>query len=125
MEDRSCKTPRWRQLKALLNNLNPDQFKAAIEQTKNAVLIDVRTAPEFQEIHIENAINIDFLAEDLWEQIESFDPQQSFFIYCRSGRRSIRVCTLMRNGGFDNRRVFNLDGGLVAWQEQIGKALLT
>ena len=88
---------------------------------KNPVIIDVRTANEFQQGHIANAINIDFLAEDLWEKIETYDPKQTFFVYCRSGRRSIRVCTLMRNGGFDNNRVFNLDGGLVAWREQIGE----
>jgi rhodanese-related sulfurtransferase len=26
----------------------------------------------------------------------------------------------MRNGGFDNTKVFNLDGGLVAWEEEMG-----
>jgi rhodanese-related sulfurtransferase len=120
MEDKSCKTPRWRQLKALLNNLPPIQFRAAIEHTSNAVIIDVRTHQEFLQGHICNAINVDFLSENLWEEIEQMDKNQTFFIYCRSGRRSIRVCTLMRNGGFDNTKVFNLDGGLVAWEEEMG-----
>ena len=120
MEDKSCKTPRWRQLKALLNNLPPTQFREAIEHTSNAVIIDVRTHQEFLQGHICDAINVDFLSENLWEEIEQMDKKQTFFIYCRSGRRSIRVCTLMRNGGFDNSKVFNLDGGLVAWEEEMG-----
>lgn len=120
MEDKSCKTPRWRQLKALLNNLPPIQFRKAIGDTSNAVVIDVRTRQEFMQGHICNALNIDFLSENLWEEIEQMDKEKTYFIYCRSGRRSIRVCTLMRNGGFDNAKVFNLDGGLVAWEEQMG-----
>ena len=39
-------------------------------------------------------------------------------VCCRSGRRSIRVCTWIRNGGFDNDKVFNLDKGFRDWMEQ-------
>ena len=41
MEDSSCKTPRWRQLKSLLNNLGPKQFVEAVNTVKNPVIIDV------------------------------------------------------------------------------------
>ena len=120
MEDQSCKTPRWFHLKSLLNNIGPTSFKEKILQAVKPVIIDVRTAQEFRQGHIKGAINIDFLAEDLWERIEQYDPSHTFLIYCRSGRRSIRVCTLMRNGGFSNNRIFNLDGGIIAWQERFG-----
>lgn len=119
-EDKSCKTPRWRMLKAQLNNLAPKLFKAKIEASSNAVLVDVRTASEYQQAHLPNAIHINYFAEDFWDQVEQLDANKSYFIYCRSGRRSIRVCTLMRNGGFDNMRIFNLDGGILAWQEEFG-----
>lgn len=118
MEDRSCKTPRWRQLKAQLNNIGPEEFKLKMQQADRPVVIDVRTEAEFQVGHIQKAVNINFLAEDMWERIEALDPSQTFLIYCRSGRRSIRVCTLMRNGGFDNQKIFNLDGGFISWSEQ-------
>ena len=118
MEDRSCKTPRWRQLKAQLNNIGPEEFKRMMQKADRPIIIDVRTEAEFQLAHIQEAVNIDFLAEDMWERIEALDPSCTFLVYCRSGRRSIRVCTLMRNGGFDNQKIFNLDGGFISWSEQ-------
>ncbi|NJL76860.1 MAG: rhodanese-like domain-containing protein [Saprospiraceae bacterium] len=119
-QDASCKTPRWLTLKNFLNNLKPKDFKESLQQAIQPILIDVRTAKEFEEYHFEDAINISYFAEDLWDQLNAFPKDSTFFVYCRTGRRSIRVCTLMRNGGFDNHRVYNLDGGVVAWKEVFG-----
>ena len=44
------------------------------------------------------------------------DTTAPYFIYCRSSRRSVRACTLMRNGGF--QELYNMDGGLAAWTEK-------
>ncbi len=120
--DNSCKTPRWRLLKAQLNNLSPKDFAAQIKATAQAVIIDVRTEQEYAVGHITNAINIDYLDEAFWDKIEALTSTDTstFFVYCRSGRRSIRACTLMRNGGFDNARIFNLDGGYSLWVEYFG-----
>lgn len=109
--NKSCKTPRWQLLKAQLNNLSPTLFISKLSATEEAVVIDVRTAEEFQTGHIQNAINISYLEEDFWDKLKKYASSKYFFIYCRSGRRSIRACTLMRNGGFDNSKIFNMDGG--------------
>lgn len=117
MEDKSCKTPRWLLLKAQLNNLSPEAFHQKLQTVDNPIILDVRTPQEFAVGHIENAINISYLAEDFWDRIETICPSKYIFVYCRSGRRSIRTCTLMRNGGFDNARIFNLEGGYPLWKE--------
>lgn len=109
---------RWELLKSQLNNLDPEEFQTAIENQLDGILIDCRKSTEVAQGKISGAINIDYLAPDFWEQIEHLDPNKTYFVYCRSGRRSIRSCTLMQNGGFT--RVFNLDGGLNAWIEQFG-----
>ena len=119
MEDKSCKTSRWRMLKAQLNNLRPQEFKRKIDTVDDPIIVDVRTPEEFAVSHIENAINICYLADDFWPRIELLSPAKYIFVYCRTGRRSIRACTLMRNGGFDNSKVFNLEGGYGLWQEQM------
>ena len=111
MKDQSCKTSRWRMFKAQLNNLSIETFLTKYAQNPDAILIDVRTAKEYEMGHIEGAINIDFLAPDFWEKIRKLDTNKSYFVYCRSGRRSIRACTLMKNGGFDNSKLFNMDYG--------------
>lgn len=119
MEDKSCKTPRWRLLKAQLNNLSPKVFHDQITNMADSIIIDVRTPKEFESGHIKNAVNIDFLSEDFWDRIEQIPSDKNIFVYCRTGRRSIRTCTLMRNGGFDKDKIFNLEGGYALWLETI------
>ena len=117
MKDISCKTPRWRLLKSQLNNLKPKAFQEKISDTENPIIIDCRTPSEFGNSHIEGAINISYLADTFWDQVEQLSKTTVIFVYCRTGRRSIRACTLMRNGGFENEKIYNLDGGYVLWEE--------
>lgn len=117
MEDKSCKTPRWRMFKARLNNLQPKAAQEFMDKTPGLVLIDVRTPGEFLHGHFESALNMDYFGETFYEQMEALDPNQTYLVYCRSGRRSIRACTLMINGGIAKEKVFNLDGGWQAWHE--------
>ena len=112
MKNNACKTPFWQSLKAQLNNLNAAAFKNALSQNKDIILLDVRKTEEFKTGSIPDAINISYLTGDLWEQLEVLDKNKDIFVFCQSGRRSIRVCTLLGNGGFDSAKIFNLDGGL-------------
>ena len=124
MKDQSCKTSRWRLFKAQLNNLQPIDFQQKINAAESPIIIDVRTPREFAGGHIENAINIDYLGPDFWEQIEVLPNDKNIFVYCRTGRRSIRACTLMKNGGFDEDKIFNLEGGYPLWLEEVSTAEL-
>lgn len=116
-EDKSCKTPRWRLLKAQLNNLGPTAFQEKMKTLPNAVIVDVRTPGEFAINPLPGAININYLGENFIEEFGQLDIEKVHLVYCRTGRRSIRVCTLMRNGGFDPDKVYNLDGGITTWDE--------
>ncbi len=111
-----CKTPRWQLFKAALNNLDARTFKEKIE-AGDGLVIDVRTEEEFHSSSIPSAICINYLGADFWDKIEALDKSKDILIYCRSGRRSIRVCTLMKNGGFDPAKLFNLNGGILEWME--------
>lgn len=116
-EKEICNISRWQLLKNQLNNLSPTEFKKLLDNNPNTQLIDVRTSKEFEAFHLPNAMNINYLAYDFWHQIEQLDRRKLCLIYCRTGRRSLRTCTLMRNADFENTMIFNLDGGLVAWEE--------
>ena len=123
-KDKSCKTPRWRMLKSQLNNLSAQEFITASNTCRDVIIIDVRTENEYKFGHLPNSINMDYFAEDFLEKIENLEKEKDYFVYCRSGRRSIRVCTWMRNGGFDNQKVFNLDKGFGDLVEQFPDALV-
>lgn len=110
MQENYCSLRRWDVLKSQLNNLSPEEFYSKTQTEMNIILIDVRTHSEYELYHLPNAINLDYLGDHFLENLESLDKAANYYIYCRSGRRSVRVCTLMQNSGFLN--LYNLDGGL-------------
>ena len=110
MEQEFCEISRWDLLKKQLNNLDGKAFQQAIEEWKDATLIDVRRPGEFAIDALPNAINMDYLGEGFYDQLDQLDPKARYLVYCRSGRRSLRTCVLMQNSGFEN--IYNLDGGL-------------
>ena len=102
-------------------NLDPAAFKAKTQETE-VIVLDVRTAQEFNEGHIENAININVESDTFLSQIESLDKSKSYAVYCRSGRRSADAITKMANQNFTS--LTNLNGGIIDWTNA-GFALVT
>ena len=87
----------------------------------DVVLVDVRSASEFAEGHIEGAVNIDQSQDDFVQQVQAVaSDEKTVAVYCRSGRRSARAASLLANKGYS---VTNLDGGVMAWQDA-GKVLV-
>ncbi len=109
-EGQVCKVSRWQLLKSQLNNLEAASFLEAIQQDEDFKLLDVRTDQEFQSGHLAGAVHMDYFGEDFWDRFDQLNPKKTYYVYCRSGRRSARVCLWMKNAGFV--KVFNLEDGL-------------
>ena len=81
----------------------------------DVVVLDVRTAAEFKEGHIENAVNIDQSQSDFVENVKKqFATDRQIAVYCRSGRRSANAANRLAAEGYT---VVNLSGGILAWRE--------
>jgi rhodanese-related sulfurtransferase len=65
-------------------------------------VIDVRTASEFAEGHVQGARNLDIQNGDFENALETLDKDATYNVYCRSGRRSAVAVEMMRNAGFTN-----------------------
>jgi len=111
----SCPIPRWELLKRELRNAAPAVFDRLRASAPAGTLLDVRSPEEYAAFHFAGAVNCDYLGADFLEQIEALDPSNEYLVYCRSGRRSVRACTLMRNAGIIN--LIHLDGGLNAYNQ--------
>lgn len=111
----ACPIPRWQLLKQQLRNVGPAEFDQLRAHAPAGTVIDVRSESEFVAYHLEGAINYNYLGPDFLEQMEALDPDTEYLVYCRSGRRSVRACTLMRNAGIT--KLIHLDGGINAYQE--------
>lgn len=110
----ACPIPRWQLLKAQLKNVDAAAFKQ-LKEKRGHVLIDVRTADEFAAFHLKDAVNLDYLAPGFLDEIEALDPETTYLVYCQSGRRSVRACTLMKNAGI--KKLFHLECGLNEWEK--------
>ena len=108
--DDLCEIPRWQNIKSQLNNLTFEKFKEANTGEEDVIVLDVRTKAEFETGYLDRAINLDYLSSTLADEIELLDKSKKYLIYCRTGRRSLRVCALMKNNGFTD--IYNLDGGI-------------
>jgi rhodanese-related sulfurtransferase len=94
--------------------LKGTEFKSKYNQSKSAVLVDVRTPGEFSSGTVRGARNIDFMSASFGSQVATLDKSKEYFLFCRSGNRSAQACNLMAKEGF---KVSNLAGGIGEWPE--------
>ncbi len=80
----------------------------------DAIILDVRTAKEYKEAHIKNAINIDYHASDFRRMLNKLDKGKHYIIHCKSGFRSGKSLDIMKRLGFVH--ITHIDDGFDAWQ---------
>lgn len=93
-------------------NLAAKEFAQKIVES-DVIVLDVRTAAEFNESHLSNSVNIDVLGDYFSADVSALDKTKSYAIYCRSGKRSVDASEAMDQMGFN--ATFNLNGGIIEW----------
>ena len=94
-----------------------DQAKAEELIDKGAILIDVRSITEYNQGHIEGAINIDVqdilkVTDSLIYNNASISKDKKIIVYCRSGSRSSSAAGKLIELGYTN--VYDL-GSIDNW----------
>lgn len=85
------------------------------ENAAGAVLLDVRSGPEYRGGHIPGSVNLPLQELNrIWEILD--DEQTPLYVYCHSGSRSRQAEGLLRRMGFSN--VKNL-GGILAYSGKV------
>ncbi len=92
--------------------ITADQGAALIADDPRVVVIDVRTAEEYAQGHIDNALNIDVQSPTFADEIGALASDGRYVVYCRSGNRSAEAVRQMEELGFTE--VYDM-GGLQAW----------
>jgi len=80
----------------------------------NFVILDVRTAEEFESGHIEGAINIDYYHPGFRVELGKLDKTKAYLVYCRTSNRSQSTLVIMEELQF--KEVYELDGGILTWR---------
>ena len=98
-----------------MNQCTPAQFAEVIE-SPDVVILDVRTAHEFEAAHIDGAILIDIQSPEYASRIAELDKTARYAVYCRSGNRSTYACQDLQDLGVT--RIEHLQNGIIEWMDR-------
>ena len=92
---------------------SPTEATQLINQ-QDALVLDVREDNEYHSGHIVNPLHIPM--SFLKDRVAELEKHKSkpIIVSCRSGARSASACSVLSKQGFEN--VYNLKGGVMAWQ---------
>lgn len=76
-------------------------------------LLDVRTSGEHNQGNIKGSKNIDVMNPSFKNRIEKLDKNDTYIVYCKSGMRSAKACSIMDKAGFS--KIYNLKGGYMSY----------
>ncbi|SDG24556.1 rhodanese-like domain-containing protein [Chitinophaga filiformis] len=102
-----------------MENISATELKKRMDNGESLNIVDVREPHEHAEFNIGGILvplgDIRAMQVDELEDLKD----QEVIVYCRSGGRSGQAAMILETMGFQN--VKNLTGGMLAWQEQVGK----
>jgi len=96
-----------------VSKLTIDALEAKINQSKQPQIIDARSAAEFEQIHLKNAVVLNKDSVKAAEQIGALDKQKPVFVYAIGNARSAILAKRLKALGFNE--VYELPGGIANW----------
>ena len=113
-----CMVTKTSETSSSYKTISSTEAQQMIEDNKDALILDVRTAAEYESGHIPSAVNLS--NEDIQAgKVDSLkDKSQLIMVYCRSGNRSRQAAQKLAELGYTNVVDF---GGIQSWQGDIEK----
>ncbi len=98
--------------------ISPAEAKAIMDDGSSHVVLDVRTADEYDQGHIPGAILIPDTELSSRAEAELPNKDEAILVYCRSGRRSAAAAEKLSSMGYT--QVFDF-GGIIDWPYETTK----
>jgi adenylyltransferase/sulfurtransferase len=102
-----------------MGNNNPEttvlELKARMDRGEDVFVLDVREPHEYEINRIPGSTLIPL--GELPQRYQELDQAREIVCQCKSGMRSARAASFLREHGFQN--VKNLKGGILAWVDQV------
>ncbi|VEJ50785.1 rhodanese-like domain-containing protein [Neisseria weaveri] len=95
--------------------LSPAELKQWLDEGRNITLLDVREDEEVQFCSLPNHLHIPMNLIPLRQN--DIPDNVPIVVYCHHGMRSLYTAMYLENAGFES--VYNLQGGIDAWSDQI------
>ena len=103
-----------------MKNLEYEDWVKNINSVQKPVILDVRTYEEFAEKSIPGAVLANILEpSEFMDVVEKIEKDLKILVYCRSGVRSEKACSILDQMGF--KETYNLKGGILEWEKRENK----
>lgn len=96
------------------NSISVNEAFVLLQDNTDIQLVDVRTAEEYERVHIEGATLISI--SSLPGMIDSLNRASPILVYCAVGGRSYVAGKYLQSEGFS--MVYNMSGGIKEWYEK-------
>jgi adenylyltransferase/sulfurtransferase len=94
--------------------IRPEELKARLDAGDDVFILDVREPHEYQICNLGGHL---IPLGELPARMNELDSSREIVAHCRSGVRSAKAVTLLRQAGF--AKVKNLAGGILAWSDKV------
>jgi rhodanese-related sulfurtransferase len=96
--------------------VNADQLKMRIAENPKLVLLDVRTAQEYEGGHIKGSAWVERGVAEFVMIRQLPNPDAEIIVYCKVGHRTGLTVKALKGAGY--RNVVGLDGGFDEWARE-------
>ena len=93
--------------------VNSKQVNSMLQKDKKWIVLDVRSAEEFNSGHIKGALNIDIRQPDAFSKIDKLNKNAKYIVHCRTNHRSGMAVEHMMQSGF--KKIYQMMDGWSGW----------
>ncbi len=104
-----------------VQQMTPQDLKARLDAGEDLLVVDVRMPYELDIAPAEFAQHI--VLNDLPDRLDDIPQDKPVVMLCRSGGRSQQACMFLAAQGWDADKLYNLEGGILAWARDIDPSL--
>jgi len=99
--------------------VTPRELQSRLSRGEELQLVDVREQFEWDIARLPGARLVPLAT--LPDVLETLDREREVVVYCKGGSRSRAAASHLADAGF--RRVSNLTGGILRWQQEVDPTL--
>ncbi len=100
----------------MMQSIDVASVKAKQSEGWKPFIIDVRSAEELDQIRL-NSFDLHAVHDVIASHSSEVPEQGDIVVMCRSGMRSQMAIMFLTQAGIDANRLYNLDGGIMAWSQ--------
>jgi adenylyltransferase/sulfurtransferase len=101
----------------------PQELKHRLDRGDRVTLIDVREPHEWDIVNLGEYGAELIPLDQIPDRLSTMELEGDVLVYCRTGQRSQKAIRQLKAAGFDH--LWNLEGGIVAWANEIDPDLPT